>query len=351
MGSCATVTSRRVFLKWSLIGLATAAFLAWIQSRAVGGVAGMLQVGEASSLRPLIEAQLGEIPLSPNRGHDGQIFYAIGLDLDGDEVGPLLDHAAYRYRRILLPLIASVFGLLDGWALLWSQLAVGVVSFAVASGLVATFAYQAGRSQLLALSVILNPGMWLSVQILTADALSVATMLIGLYFLQQTTLSGGVFSLSVLAKDVSLATPLPLGISRHNWKVAVLPTAVIAAWMTWLSIQLGDGFAARGNLDWPFAGMITGAANWTHMESKEWVFLVFALLSVAVGIYFGFRRTWLRWPIVAWTALAILSSNWVWDFGNNAARAFAPLVVLVALAACQRGANDGSRPDVRSVAA
>jgi hypothetical protein len=38
---------------------------------------------------------------------------------------------------------------------------------------------------------------------------------------------------------------------------------------------------------------------------------------------------------VAWTALAIVSSNWVWDFGNNVARAFAPIMVLCALSICR----------------
>ena len=80
----------------------------------MGGIEGLLQVGETSDVRPLIESQLGEVPLAPGSGHDGQIYYAIGLDLDGDEVGPLLDHAAYRYRRILYPLVASGFGLFDG---------------------------------------------------------------------------------------------------------------------------------------------------------------------------------------------------------------------------------------------
>ena len=322
----------RVFLKWSLIGLITALFLIWAQANAVGGLAGMLQVGELSALRPIIEDQLGTISLADGPGHDGQIFYAIGLDLDGDVVAPLLDHPAYRYRRFLFPLLASGFGLLEGWWLLYSMVAVGVVSMAVSAGLVAVMASRARRSELLALAIVLNPGVWLSTQLVTSDAMALALMVAGLYsFTRARTSSAGWFSLSGLAKDVSLATPLPLGMRFQDWKVSLIPFGVLLAWMTYLTIRFGDGFASRGNLDWPLVGMVRASTNWGLLDRTEWVYLIAAMLMVALGIAFSVRRTWLRWPIAAWTVLALISSNWVWDFGNNAVRAFAPILVLVAL--------------------
>lgn len=335
MGDCDLVNPKTAFVRWTLIGLAAAVFLSWAQVRAVDGVAGMLQVGETSNLRPLIEDELGEIPLARGPGHDGQIYYAIGLDLVGDEVGPLLDHAAYRYRRILSPMVASIGGVLDGWALLWGQLALGVASMAVAAGLVASMAVRAGRSHLLALAVVLNPGVWLSVQLLTPDAFALALMIAGLWGVSRRRDSASTwFSLSGLAKDVNLATPIPLGVSRRDWRVAVIPLGVLVAWMVWLSIQFGDGFASRGNLGLPMVGLFDASSNWATFDGREWVFLVFALASVGAGVYFSVRRSWLRWPIAAWTALALVSTNWVWDFGNNAARAFAPLLVLSLLSLC-----------------
>lgn len=341
------MSHRSAFAKWAVLGLLMAVFLAWAQSRAVDGVAGMLQVGEISDLRPMIEDQLGEIPLAPGPGHDGQIYYAIGLDLSGDEVGPLLDHAAYRYRRILSPATASLFGVLDGWALLWFQLILGVVSMAVATGVVALMASRSGRSELFALAVLLNPGVWLSVQLLTPDALSLALMVLGL---EAVTRSGSSsyawFSFSGLAKDVSLATPVPLGASRRDWKMILIPSAALIVWMAYLQMTFGEGFTARGNLDWPFVGLIEASANWVNLETADWIYLIVVLVSVALGIVLSFRRSWLRWPIAFWTLLAIISSNWVWDFGNNAARAFSPLPVLLALSyvagAVGRNADDRS---------
>ena len=79
-------------------------------------------------------------------------------------------------------------------------------------------------------------------------------------------------------------------------------------------------------------GIVDGSANWPDLDTEELVYLAFSLISVVAGIAVGISRsTWLRWPILGWTGLALISSNWVWDFGNNAARAFAPLAVLVVL--------------------
>jgi hypothetical protein len=325
------------FWRWAAIGLATAVFLVWAQANAVGGLAGLLQVGEVSAVRPIIEGQLGTIPLADGPGHDGQIYYAIGLDLGGDEVGPLLDHAAYRYRRILLPLVASGFGLLDGHALLYGLVAVGVASMAVSAGLVAAMASRAGRSELIALVILLNPGMWLSVQLITSDALAVAFMLTGLHALTRGAVRSNPiwFALSALSKDVFLTTPVSLGVASRRWATVAYPTVAMGLWMAFLTLRLEDGFASRGNLDWPFLGLIEATANWANLDNTEWVYLIFALGSVVAGVVFGARRSWLRWPIAAWTALALVSSNWVWDFGNNAARAFAPIAVMVGLSYLQ----------------
>jgi hypothetical protein len=292
-------------------------------------------VGETSNLRPIITAELGDIPLAPGPGHDGQIFYAIGLDLDGDVVGPLLDHAGYRYRRILFPLMSSAVGLLDGYALLNAMIVVAAVSMGAASGAVAAMAARAGGSPLLGLTILLNPGVWLSVRLLTSDVLALALMAIGLFCLAiSTTGCVAALAMSTLAKDAYLVTPAGLGVSRdrRRWVIALVPTATLLAWMTWVTFTLGDGFTGRENLTWPFVGIVDASASWAESSSEDLFYLVFALLSVTAGLVTGcLRRSWLRWPILGWSVLGVVSSDWVWEVGNNAARAFAPILVLVAL--------------------
>lgn len=318
-----------------MIGAVASAILLWAQSAAVGGVEGLLQVGETSDVRPLIEAELGDIPLAPGPGHDGQIYYAIALDLSGDEVGPLLDHAGYRYRRILYPLLASGFGLLEGTPLLIGMIAVTIASAAVASGATAAVATRVGISEWAALSVLLNPGVWLSVRLLTSDTLALALMMVGLMTLgARLALPAVSFALSTLAKDVFVVTPigLAMGRDRKRWVLGGISLLVLLAWMTWLTITLGDGFTGRGNTALPFMGLVDATANWTNLEVEELTYLGFGLVTVLAGLIIGIgKKTWLRWPILGWTGLALISSNWVWDFGNNAARAFAPLAVLIVL--------------------
>jgi hypothetical protein len=329
------VSARSAFIRWAVIGAVAAAILLWAQSEAVGGVEGLLQVGETSDVRPLIESQLGEVPLALGPGHDGQIYYAIGLDLSGDEVGPLLDHAGYRYRRILYPLLASGFGLLEGTPLLVGMIVITIASTAVAAGATAAIGTHAGIGEWAALAVLLNPGVWLSVRLLTSDTLALALMMVGLITLGLKLAWPAVgFALSTLAKDVFVVTPLGLGVSRDRkrWVLAAVSLLVLLAWMTWLTVTFGDGFTGRGNVALPFVGIVDGSANWPNLDVEELVYLGFGLVTVLAGLIVGItRRSWLRWPILGWTALALVSSNWVWDFGNNAARAFAPLAVLVVL--------------------
>ncbi|MGB7860214.1 MAG: hypothetical protein WBM90_06925, partial [Acidimicrobiia bacterium] len=319
------MTPRAAFWKWFVIAGLVSIVLVVTQGLAVGGLEGLLQVGETSTLRPIIEAELGEVPLAEGPGHDGQIYYAIGLDLSGDVVGPLLDHGAYRYRRILYPLVASGFGLLGGTAFLYGLVIVAVVSVSVAAALVAQLAVRNGRREWWALLVVLNPGVWLSIRLLTGDGLAIALMVWAVSVLySKRDGAAWIFSLSALTKDVFLATPIPLGIARRHWRIVLIPIAVMVGWMTWLTITIGDGFAPRGNIDLPLVGIIDAIPNWSSIDGEDWFYLIFALASVFGGLVVALlKKSDLRWSILAWSGLGLISSAWVWDFGNNAARAFA----------------------------
>ena len=172
-------------------------------------------------------------------------------------------------------------------------------------------------------------------RLLTADTVALALMALGLLlFLTQERLSAWIFALSTLAKDVYLVTPggLSIGRNRPRWLLVVVPSAVLVVWMTWLTFTLGDGFTGRGTLSWPITGIIDASVNWANFDAEEWLYLGFALASVGFGVAIGLvRRGWLRWSILGWSALGLISSNWVWDLGNNAARIFAPIAVLIVL--------------------
>ncbi len=306
------------------------------QVKVTGDVSGLLHVGESSALRPTIEMQLGDVHLAPGPGHDGQIYYAVALDLRGAYVPDLIgEDPAYRYRRILFPAVASAFGLLKGEALLYSMIALNIVSVGLAAAAVALLSVRRGFSDWFALAVVLNPGVWLSVIILTGDALSLALMLIGLaLFLAERPRTAIAFAGSVLAKEIAILTPLGL-VSRQrraSWVPVIISGVALMIWMAWLSITMSSGFTPRGTLALPFTGIVDASANWVNLPADERFLLAFALGSILVGTVSGFlRKGPLRWSVLLWCFIGVISSSWVWDFGNNAARALAPVVVLAVL--------------------
>lgn len=327
---------RFVFVRWAALGILFSGLLLFAQARELGGITALLQVGEHSPVRELIVAELGEVPLVPALGHDGQIYYAIGLDLSGDLVGPLLDFPDYRYRRILFPLLASGFGLLDGHALLIGMIVVTVLSMSIATGTAAVLAVRTGLSELVGLSVLFNPGAWLAIRLLTGDMLAIALMLLGLlaFASKRLGLSASGLAASVLAKDAYLITPLGLSLTKNprRWQLAAVPIVVLFLWVARVRATLGGGFTGQGNLGPPFVGLLDSWPNWARLEGGDTFYLSFALLTLLVGLVLGVsRRSWLRWPVLGWAALGLVVSSWVWDYGNNAARVLAPLAVLVAL--------------------
>jgi len=330
------VSPKTAFWKWSIVAAFAGTVLVAAQVVEVGGIGGLIQAGEANELTPLIRAELGEVSLAENAGHDGQLFYAIGLDLNGDEIGESFDHGLYRYRRILYSFVSSAGGLFDGYRLLYGMLVVAGLSFMVAAGTTAAIAARHGRSDYLALAVVLNPGLWLSLRLLTSDVMALALTVVALYAIDLGWRYASVlFAASGLAKDVYIVTPAALMVRKEtrNWSLVVVPALALIAWTTYLTTTINGGFTETGNITFPFLGIVTAGSTWAASTAGDIFYLAFALASVVAGLVYTIRReSWLRWPILAWSALGVMSSSWVWDFGNNAARAFAPIVVLIAIA-------------------
>lgn len=329
--------SRGAFVRWFVIGAVVAMILVYTGAQSSGGLAGLLRVGEDSVVRDLVESELGTVPLAHGAGHDGQFFYAIGIDLTGQQMTKAAENWAYRYRRILYPGVSSLFGLLDGYALLSAMIAVNIVSMGVAAGSVAAAAASLGSSEWLALTVVLNPGVWLSVSLLTSDISGLALMTLGLVLFLAGRKRGSLvaFVLSVFAKETFLVTPTGLAVSRDRtrWRYFWVPAASLVCWLAITQLTIGSGFATRGNLGLPLMGLVEAASSWGAHEPIDWLYTGFTIVAVLVGsVVAVMRRTWLRWSLVGWCALALISSQLVWEFGNNAARALLAIPILTGLA-------------------
>jgi hypothetical protein len=67
---------------------------------------------------------------------------------------------------------------------------------------------------------------------------------------------------------------------------------------------------------------------WVTIPPTERTLAVITLIGVITAAVAPLRAgsllRWLAWP---WVALALTTSGWVWNLGNNAARVFAPVWV------------------------
>jgi hypothetical protein len=333
----------------------------WIQAQAFDGDwTGLLGVGNVSQLSPMIVAELGSVVLWDDVGHDGQISYAIARDVSAQKVPLLLDHAGYRYRRILYPWLAGLGGLLPPWATLAGLIAWSAIGLGLAAAGGVLLGQALGLRSGSWLLVILTPGLWLSAQLLTSDVLGfgLAFLGLGLWLTKHRFLSLALLGLAPLGKDQFVLVGIVLalwefsrGDRRSSARIALASTLPLIAWSLVLELWIGGGFSPRSNFDWPLVGIANSASTvWPLVAAKDLVFTAFALAGVAIALIGGAltKARLLRWSAWAWALVGIVASSWVWDLGNNAVRALAPAMAFGLLALSYRWADpSGALPEAQ----
>lgn len=327
---------------WFLIGVSAALLLQWHQVFSTGqGLAMTLRVGDTSPARTVIEAELGEVPVTRGAGHDGQYYYLIARDpLAKGGNAERVDHGGYRYRRILYPALAGGFGLLGprptlvGLSL-WAVLGTGLAAAAV---LDLSNTLPARRWALV--GVLANPGIWLSVQLVTADALGLALALWGMALARRRLLIQASVALvaAALTKEQFLAVALGLAAwywleGRRRWAVTVaaLPTAALVLWSGYVTVAIGQGFAPRPNFGIPFGGVASALLSWQGGHDAVHTTLALGGALLAVVALFRARDRFLTSVTLPWIGLATFASPLIWGDGNNALRVFAFLWVAAGL--------------------
>ncbi|MBK5266950.1 MAG: hypothetical protein JJE47_05890 [Acidimicrobiia bacterium] len=322
---------------WGLLGAGIAVFLLITQANALGSYASVLQVGEDSELASYISTRLPDLNLMPGVGNDGSIYFAIGSDLRGSTVPSLIPSPGLRYRRIAYPLLASFGGLLDGRGLLVGMITVVVAS---ASSSLASLMAMAARFNLprwVAFGLIGNFGWVLGIRLLTPDPLGIALMLAGIgaalgdrpakatLFLAGAALTKEPYYVAALAVAMWLWTS-----RRRRWALAsvITPLAPVAIWTAILHGHMG-GFNTGSHLDWPIMGVVKGAAFWAGAPTKDHAYSALALVSLGLAIGGGFvaKAALLRWLSWGWAGVGLISSDWIWKFGNASLRVLAPCLL------------------------
>ena len=226
----------------------------------------VLAVIAGSGGDPLALARLGtRFSLGdPNgsEGYDGQFTYYIARNPVPSQVAALLDVPAYRYQRILLPLLARAvsFGRIP--ALPWTIPLLLILAQAAGTWCVAELLHGWGVSRWYAIVYGLWAGFTLAVRLDLPEPLAYA-LVVGAILAGQRkrpALSWVLYGLALFAREATIPFILAQGLSdllQRRWRkalglglVAVLPYALFQGWL-W-QVFGRPGLASGGAMATPF---------------------------------------------------------------------------------------------------
>lgn len=270
----------------------------------------VIAVLAANEWNPLSLARLGTRYLEgdPNgsEGYDGQFVYYIAREIRPSQVAPYLDVPAYRYQRILLPLLGWLFSLGSLELIPWTLMALGVASQAAGTWLVAEILAGWGVSRWYALVYGLWVGFVLAVRLdlpePMAYALVAGAILAGER--NRSFLNWLLYGLALFAKEVTLAFLLAALLSsliQRRWRdfgglllVGLMPYLLFQLWLSWNFGQAGLG--SGGNMatpfEWiPFMGLWRIARySSLYLAAMLVVFAPTVLLPAVWGIWASLRK-------------------------------------------------------------
>jgi hypothetical protein len=300
-----------------------------------------LAVGE-EALGSVIAEEIPNVVIVDHVGHDGQATYGVALDPWIAQPPPEVPDATYRYRRILLPMLGSAFGLFGGEALLWSLTILNLGGFVLGVWAFSSIVRERSLPWWLPVMPLLNVGLFLSLQSTTPDAagLGLALLAMALAVKERHLFAAFAAGGAALTKEVFVVICASLGlwalICLRRRRVALTyfaATLPALFWSTYLFVRLEEGTATGGNLGIPFAGILESLAFWSSTSSRDRSFtaLSIAILGIAlVSLIKAERSLWL-YLLTPFVAIALVASRAVWYLGNNSLRTLAPLLPLAVL--------------------
>jgi len=309
-------------------------------------ITGFFRIGSILPLSPLLDPQ-GVLIYEGELGYDGQQFLSLALDPLLQEEGTLaaLDLPAYRYRRILYPLLGNLLGLGSPQLIPWALVGINILAI-VALIVLATWYYKGHRqASLKALWGLAIPGIWLSLAFSTADLLAGVFTLGALYseHRRRPWLCALALGLGLLTRETLLLVWLALALNalyrRRLASALPLALALVPAllWNLYV-VSLGlPGGKGGGNFGWPLAGMgvkFLSLAQGGLTPSNLYEAFMWALFlgGFALGIWgcYAFPSHNRSAPIALhlYLGLALVSSSLILNYYLNYARVFLDVYVL-----------------------
>lgn len=276
---------------------------------------------------PLALARVGTYYRDGNpqgsEGYDGQFVIYIAQNPRPDVVAPHLDVPAYRYQRILLPLLARLLAFGKSGMIPWALAVLGVLTHSLGTWAVAILLRRWQINPWYALIYGLWIGFVLAVRLDLPEPLAYGLVSASLlaYDARRHSLAWFLMSLALFAKEVVLPFAIALGLIylwRRDWRralglgfVAGLPFVLfqICLWRVFGQPGLGSGGAYATHFEWiPFMGLIrVGCYDRRLLLMYLAVFGPFILAPTIWGFIAAVRRT-IDGNFSLWTLNLILIS-------------------------------------------
>ncbi len=250
---------------------------------------------------PMVFVRIGEKyqtedALDPE-GYDGQFVYFIARDMKPERVADMLDVPAYRYQRILMPLIARIFSFGNTAAIPWVLIGIGIISHLLGVSLVAQLLEARGANRWYALVYGLWVGFLLAVRLDLPEPLAFFFVAAGIVAgRQRPFFQWALFGVAVFTKEVVLlfvVGKLIHDVLQKNWAGAaglvmfsITPFLVFQVWIfqQFGAFGISSGGAMATGFEWiPFMG-------WFRIGAFSWLY--FAVYGLIVVPFFYLPALW-----------------------------------------------------------
>ncbi len=193
-------------------------------------------------------------------GYDGQFTYFIAVDPSG--AAALIDVPAYRYQRILLPVLARLLALGQLALIPWALVLINLVSLAGGTLLVERLLAREGISPWYALTYGLFAGVFMAVRLSLAEPLAYALVLLAIDAERRGRIWAAAIALALAALTRETTLLFAAGyvvylFTQRRWGTGVLLGAIaalpFALWQIALALQFGSpGIGSGGAMATPF---------------------------------------------------------------------------------------------------
>lgn len=341
----------RSFAPWivGVVGLVLTAYIAaGLAASADWSPTIFVKFSDTPEMAQYADSQFDDVAFSGRLGHDGKFFFVQARDpfyLDPESHAYLLDRPTYRAQRMLYPTIAGGFGALGAEGTAWGLIVVNVLAMGVGTYFTARVATRLGLSPLFGLAFFVNPGVFVSSVIDTAEVVAMVFLMWGLLEIMErrTTNAAVLLSMAALSRETMLLCVVGWIVYEVFWHhkfrwMMLAPFVVSGAWWAYVRWRIGylspslQDVEALGS---PLGGLMDALSKWMvdpALKDDLVVGVALVLMLAAFVVWSVTRRSLIPLMGVGFTPVAILMVEEVWFHYFDAARALTPLVTLFFLA-------------------